>query len=70
MDEAFWKAWASREASAQWCIYGDRSQSAPPPVEKVEAIDGRFRVTFGNGDKLDVVPSSMARPVGLLAGPK
>jgi len=61
----FWEAWARREAESQWKIY--RSEPAPL-VEKVEADPDRcaFVVTFFGGERFEVRPSGIAKPMRLL----
>lgn len=64
--EDFWKAWAAREASAQWYVYHRDRGEVPPPVEGVTFVADppTMRVRFRDGTALDVVPSGIARPPG------
>lgn len=59
----FWLSWAAKEAQRSWYLY--RRDIPTPAVEKVEPNieGGYFVVTFANGERFEVAPSGIARPL-------
>jgi hypothetical protein len=60
--DAFWRSWAALEAQRQWPVY----RQGPPPAVMLVELDpdhGVFVITFEGGEKFDLAPSGIAKPL-------